>query len=172
ILPTGIVAGDLLIIFAELGNTVSAGPLGWTQLFMLNPGIILTGYYKVAVGGDANPVITTGTVTRSSHISYRITGARGSVEAATNAVSLDPPNLAPSWGLEKTLWLVVGGDNSAAATPAPTNYTNLLQMADSFDHNHISSARRLLEVSSENPDAFGGGQEFPVSATVAIQPAP
>jgi len=62
-LPSGFQANDLLLCFASArGNGTLGTPTGWTQLFQVahsSSGINkIALFYKIAVGGDANPTVT------------------------------------------------------------------------------------------------------------------
>src|SRR4051812_48736907 len=65
-LPSGIVAGDtLLLIVNTLSSTISGDPSGWVKRFEQARGTSLTSrialYTRVATGSDTSAVITMGT---------------------------------------------------------------------------------------------------------------
>jgi hypothetical protein len=182
-MPAGVASGDLLVAGAGLDavSTVT-WPTGWTELFTeLGPSNQIYGscHYRVADGTEgsemtlaSNPVATMGAIV------YRITGHNSAIEAGTategTSVNPDPPNLAPTWGAQDTLWFVfISADGSRAVSAAPASYGNL-HIADvaggpGCTHNAM---RRELAAASDNPSiATIEGSEQWVANTIAIQPA-
>lgn len=171
-MPAGITAGDLLlaIIFADAALSTTP-PSGWSKISSID-GL----YYKVAAGSDTCTATTT-EGSPSVHVSYRITGYSGDPEAARNALSSgtgDPPSLNPSaWDAEDTLWIAgAGAFTSGVPSAAPTNYGNLVSRFDGVEL-AIGTARRELNVASENPGTFTwpGGADVRGAFTIAIRPA-
>ena len=177
-LPAALAAGDLLIIDLVLssGPTVTT-PSGWTELFkVISSGqITIASYWKNSDGGEGGSVaVTVGRSVEGGHTSYRISGWQGTPEAATNASDADPPNLTPSWGSAENLWIALCGWHTETTdiTAPPSNYSNLLTANSSGDRSNIGTAERILAASSENPGTFtGAANEYPRSATIAVQPA-
>lgn len=176
-LPASIAADDLLIILVAGGNAGAVTtPTGWTSLFEFLGTDTQRCYaaYKVASGTEGASVAVAHAGTGGGgHNSYRITGYQGTPESATDATAVDPPNLAPTWGSAKTMWLAVAFDRlTVGAMTAPTNYTNILSAEDGSNQNEAASARRELEAASENPGVFGnGGTSGLGAATIAVRPA-
>jgi len=191
-LPTGISAGDLLIVFISMANElyVSAQfPVGFTKLFDVIQGQgadngLVAGYRQADGGEGPTITVTTTGSTRSAHTSYRISGAEDpgtqepefSTTIGTNS-SADSPSLTPTGGAADFLWFSVGGSSHAGTyTSAPTNYINLIQAANpnnAAGHTIGGSAQRDLNVASEDPVAFVHDQSASsewVAATVAIHP--
>lgn len=156
-LPSGVVAGDLLIILVRFGAVTFTTPTGWTALInAVIPGgsnIRVGALYRVADGSEGSALVITDSGSRvQSSIAYRIDPRQGTPEAATasaaSGASIDPPNLAPSWGSDMTLWLAVGWTaifNAVSSTP--TNYGNAIQQG-------FRSSERALQAASENPGAY------------------
>lgn len=196
-LPAGIAAGDLLVIGiaaarrnasnVRVDGTFTA-PGGWTELFQeTNPSnnddVRLGIYYRIASGAEGGTVsVPTANNTRTASVSLRITGAEGSASsahaAANSQTSSNAPNLAPSWGAAKTLWLFFdafsphGTPSSGSAGPAgfgttvasATTLTNASGCA-------IRAAWKQDEVAALDPGSFALGVSADwVAATVAVRP--
>ena len=188
-LPAGIVSGELLIvIFGIALDRVITFPAGWTQLIERTSiaQVKQTIYFRVADGTEgASITVTVSTVpslVRSSHNSYRISGAEDPGTQAPQANGADsgaalqnnpnPPNLIPDGGAKNYLWLATqnNGDNTSI-NAFPANYTNGLNARAS--NNSTASARRALNASSEDPGTYTlASSEQWVAFTVAIHPAP
>ncbi len=179
-LPSGIQAGDLLIIvFVSGSGTISAS--GWSTLFNepdSSSSIRLVVFYKTAAGSD------TATISNSSgrvaaYTTYRISGHQGVPEAQTTtgtSTTPDPPSLSPSWGLAKTLWIAAAGRlSSGVASGYPDNYTGGMSEVGAqppIVFLGVSSAHRENEVASEDPGSFTFEFSAPwVAATIGIRPA-
>src|SRR4051812_5238546 len=79
-LPSGIVAGDLLVVvfaFSGTGNDFpSTPPTGWQQTASASSGCATMVFWRFATGDTKDTMtLTTGLGLRSAHLSYRITGA-------------------------------------------------------------------------------------------------
>lgn len=179
-LPTGVTAGDLLlVIFGVRSNpTVSVGSgTGWTKLGQQSQATAQTTaiFYKIATGSDALTLSTT-TSQRSTAGTYRITGASGVVEGAgAGATSTNPdtPNLTPAGGAKDYLWIstssIVIGTVSASAAPA--SYTNLTNYPSGAGTGiSLCIAERGLNATSENPGAFTAASTTWAGYTLAISP--
>jgi hypothetical protein len=185
-LPASLVAGNLLLMLLSLHQTSgrdSSAPSGWTELFdVTGPGNLreFSAYYRMSDGmeGASVNVAINGSVTLWATNVYQMSGASGNIEAATDSAANsapDSPNLAPTWGSKKTLWISAcsARDNAGATiTAAPANYTNLLASPDATE-DLTASARRELEAASENPGAFSQTGVFNdwAAATIAIEPS-
>jgi len=197
--PTGIVSGDLLVVFFALDmynclwtdsvcSSISwpTGAGAWTQLFYGHEGndTVLSAAFRIADGTEGTTITVTSVHSDfSAHVSYRITGHHSTTvpegasfagQAKTNAP--DPPNLDPvSWGAEDTLWLVgIGVDKSSSWVSDPTNYTDPLMVVNTSSSGvWIRTMQRQLNAAAENPGTFsisGSGDEW-VSGTIAVRPA-
>lgn len=174
-LPSGIVAGDLLIvIYGSDNNTTVTTPAGWTAPTDVTGDPNFYIMYRVADGSEGSTVsLTRSTGQPSGAVSYRITGYTGvpEVATATNGSSANPDsgNLAPSWGTKDTLWLSCFAVNSASGssiTSPPANYSNTL----TNDNFRVGSAQRANRASSEDPGSFTlAGSETWRAQTVGIQ---
>ena len=169
-LPAGIVSGDLLLIGISSVSTWTT-PSGWTLLYSINNTHRHNVWYRQADGGEgASVTVTGGSSVLASHFSYRISGAQASPEAAT-ASTWDPPNLAPSWGSKKTLWLATAGQRGGSVTGTPTNYTNQVTSYQAVDDIRLVAMHRELDAASEDPSAYTlSVAASEVAATIAIQP--
>lgn len=171
-MPSGIQAGDLLLLFADHKSQSTFTASGWTVLFFV--GNTLNGvecWWKKAVGSDTLTVTITVNNTNSNYNCYRITGAADpdtqAPEAATSSSS-NPPNLSPTGGSKEYLWVTALGSSNGGNGSPPTNYGN--ELSSRGGGLGMESARRTLTAASENPGAWGTPGNDPRSATVAIHP--
>lgn len=184
-LPSGIQAGDLLLVFwvdADVASTV-ATPSGWTELFNMVGTADQRRYamYRVADGSEgATVTVTTSNAERSAHTAYRIAAGSyqgepvaGTVNSNTST-SPDPNSLTSGFGSVPTLWIASSHSaGTSAATTPPTNYS-----VDAFGysgntgtgHARMTTASRKLTAASENPGTFALGASVVWGAnTVALQ---
>lgn len=187
-MPSGITAGDLLIIFFTdslgTGSTNSFSG-GFSTLPKGDNGTIVGSQiaYKTAAGGDTCTVTTTGT-TKSAHQSYRISGWHGTTipeqgtwATGASGTSADPPSLNPTnWDVEDTLWLETASNgNSPNYTAGSTNYTDFIHSeatgGGGATQCNLGTARRNLAAASDDPDAFAGATVDWVANLLAIRPA-
>jgi hypothetical protein len=191
-MPATVSSGDLLLlIFGARTNPAITTPSGYDlissgQAAGPAAGCFSGVYARIADGteGGGSLSVSISLSRQAAAQVYRITGAYATtagVEAAFANVSPssnpNPPNLAPSFGGEDILWLAVAcaADDDEVATAAPTNYTDLTQIASGGGANlgvSVISARRQLNAASEDPGTFtlneGGNNGC---FTVAIRPA-
>lgn len=180
-MPSGIVAGDLLvIIFGTRANTTTSLS-GWTELADANYVHI---YTKVAVGGDT-ATISSGS-SRSAHVVYRISGDNGADSANVSATvgaqagastTPDPPSHTPAWSADDTLWIALTVfDNDGDTTTVdgiPASYTDEVSKDDNNGavSTHIGTARRENATGTEDPGTFTiANSKVSTSATLAIRP--
>jgi hypothetical protein len=180
-LPTGITAGDLLVVTVQIATGIPqtiTWPSGWTQLYSQVNGVVVQGAaaYRVADGTEGSTV----TITLSSNsgvqsVALRITGhdsatAPQAGTATTGTTSTpNPPSLTPTGGAKDYLWIACCVSDAANVTAAPTNYSNLTVPGSGSD---IGTAERLLNAASEDPGTFtlASSNEW-VANTIAVHPA-
>lgn len=191
-LPTGIAAGNLLLVFFSNDGLATASVTtpasGWTELgtqLMLSDSARLTVFYRVADGAEGSTItITTSATEQSTHVSYRITGQHASTvpefasfTPGSSTSNPDPPSLNPSgWDVEDTLWIAVAAwDNNLDrdGTGYPTNYSSNQIWVDGGTGNApIMVATRNNAAASEDPGTFTiSGNEQWGAATIAVRPA-
>jgi hypothetical protein len=183
-LPAGIVAGEILLLFCNLGGGTASG---WTAAF--TPSFVFEGccLWKVADGSEGASVTLTHGFGGTGHggaVAYRISGGQ-SVEASAapasgTSTAPDPASLTPSWGTAKTLWFAAmaanrtGGGGTITVSAAPTGFTNLQQAIgiSSFPvGNRMAVAQKDERVSSQDPAAFTMSPSLNWAAyTVAVRP--
>lgn len=168
-LPSGITAGDLLLLFvaasAGAARTVTT-PSGWTEIYNeVGPGDLrrAIAYYKIAAGSEGSTLGMTG----SGNINWavtalRISGFSGVPEVSSSAsgtdTSPDPASLSPSWGSGDTLWIAACHQRVHGTDPTlPSGYGSLVTATSGSgtSHGRMSTATRNVTASSENPGAFG-----------------
>lgn len=172
-LPSGISAGNLVLIFACKNNTAEtiSDPSGFTLLLDKdnNDNFLIWG--KIATGSEGATVNTTlSSGQRMAAVSYLITGNRNGLSSSEIAISSavdastatpDPPNHTPSWGSAENLWIALsfasdGGYTYTQGSGNPTNYTlgELNSTVSTGNGCGVLTASRLLTASSEDPGAF------------------
>lgn len=189
-LPNSIASGDLLLVFFSVdGLPGIVWPVGWNVLLedsTTSPFETFAVAYKIANGSEGSSITinTTGpNPEQSSHQSFRITdhGHTASVPpelsyTVGSSNSPDSPNLTPSWGNAKNLWISALGREAGSSNPNlsyPANYINGFTIHAGLGNTGStqSTAVRELEASSENPGAFGLTlSDLWVVTTIAIKP--
>lgn len=184
-LPTGIQAGDLLVMAVGLlGNVTTSWPSGWNVIKVLQ---VSTNQLEIAwreadgtEGATIN--ITTGSTTRNGHVSYRISGAEdpstqppqastGVIQEADSA-NPDPDSLTPTGGSKDYLWIAAESNNGSSTTAAPTNYTLVSGGTGGGGGGaNCGTGHRQLTASSTDPGTFtlSGNQNW-TAVTVAVHP--
>lgn len=189
-LPSGIVSGNLLIVFFTCGppnngDVTITWPAGWnilSETFLAGSlGHKQSTYYRRADGSEGSTItITTSALRVSAHGSYRITGHHATrnpeagVAATGSSTSANPPSLNPSaWGTEDTLWAAFGSAESGAAqfSGFPSGYT-LNQLSVSGNNVQLGAAAKQSRVESEDPGTFTNPNAPWIAQTFAVPPAP
>lgn len=179
-MPSGIVAGDLLLLFITSdGASITFTVTGWTLLVTGTDAAQVTHaiYYKVAAGGDTISYNTSASES-TCYFCMRVANA-GTPEAATAAsgssTNADPPSITPS-ASKKWMFIATAGWDSTPLTLTgfPANYGTALSIP-AFGANTDSSMGlciRYLETgAAENPGTFTSGTEQWVTNTIAVPPA-
>ena len=186
-LPSDIVSGELLIVcFSKDGGFGTSWPEGWIEFFEGQVGgghNTLALAYREADGTEGSTItVTTSSSDRSTHVSYRISGAEDPDTQAPETHAFtggddanpDPANLTPTGGAKDYLWIAVEGhDRNHSLDAIPTDYTNALGIVGGGANScGINSGRRNLNASSENPGTFTiGGSDTWIAQTIAVHPA-
>lgn len=167
-LPSGIGAGEgLLLLFGcrEDGNTV---PAGWTELYDFNAGTAgqLCAWREADGTEGASITVTSSASRRNSWQVWRfsrgnfIAGVTPEVGTPASGTSSTPdsPSLTPSWGAQNTFW--IAAVTAKAEVPAttvsswPSNYNDNQTTIAQDNVECISAASRTLNASSEDPGSF------------------
>jgi hypothetical protein len=163
-MPTGIVAGDLLlIIMCNDSAQTPTNPGGWTLIAQgtLSGGTVtLSVWGKIAAGGDTF-TSTTGAASTSCLQAYRINTWFGSLAGVTlngiatgSSTTPDPPSLTAGW-TDRSLWLAIEGlAGSPGLTGTPANYTNPQDTNPGGGTCELRTARRQFFATTENPGTF------------------
>lgn len=194
-LPSGIAAGDLILILLDKGSTAATvnAHADYTELLDENSGNGLYIAYRWATGGEGNPTLTTSGNTRSARIVYRISGAMnpatqapqiGSTASGSSA-NPDPPSVSPTGGAKDYLWIAFFGgageelDDDTWANSPPTNFTPnppLQKACGTAGTNlggKIAAASYQSNASSLDPGTFNQDVSTGWRAqTIAVHPAP
>lgn len=196
-LPTGIVAGDLLLIFLGKGSVAATidALAGWTEL--LDENQARGGYvaYRWADGTEGATIdLTSSASTKSASVAYRISGAENPATQAPEVSSVgtgtsnapNPNSLSPAGGAKDYLWLtffILGGtgeeaDDDSWCNNAATNYGNLLQKTSGIAGTnigaYIASCERTNNAANEDAVWPAGSTDQSLAWrawTVAVYPA-
>lgn len=138
LIPTGNAAGKLLILIITHDGQLTAveNLTGFTYFGQYDIGAGAGGgdievWYKITDGTEAAGTFTTSVGEKTVTHSLLVHDSETSIlfqlaNNGQNGVSTaDPPNLAPSWGLKRTLWIVfIGGDiGDSSLWTVPSGYT-------------------------------------------------
>lgn len=190
-LPSGITAGDLLLLVLAKGSvaaTVNAHA-DWTEILDENAATGFYIAYRIATGSEgATTTLVTSANTRSATIAYRISGAdpatapQVGTTATGSSTTPDPPSLTPSGGPKDFLWIAAlsrGGeeaDDDTWATTAPTGFTNLLQKACGTAGTNlagiVATAQLQETAATKDPATFTIATGAWRAQTIAVHPAP
>jgi hypothetical protein len=161
-LPTGISAGNLLIVFIALNGTpiLNTNDSGWTffNSAQWTGQIKMMGLWKYADGTETDFSFEMLSDCKGAYVAYRITGgwapAYGS--GAGSGGYPDSPNATHPDGALANLFLSVGATlNDAVADAAPTNYGSLITaQGDTTGAASVSAGQRDLTSASDNPGSF------------------
>ncbi len=188
-MPLAINSGEKLLAFSEVRTSGTwTPPSGWNEDYSQLGGLStgeLTMFSKTADGTEDYTTQTwtasTGTTAVWQVIKVNSWHGTTAPEAATSSgdsVSVDPPNLSPSWGSENTLWIAVAGHtaiSAAAFTAEPSGYSNFQNNGASTGGSacSIATAVKTATASSEDPGTFtaGGSNRYWACFTVGVRPA-
>lgn len=181
------IVGDLLIITITKDGT---GAFTWpaspafTQCtgFPVTAGggtnsAIVDARYRISTGDETTCAITHASESTAWH-TVRIaadswSGVPESQSSNGNSTNPDPPSLSPSWGLERTLWIVVAGnDGDVAITAGPSGYflQNNVRVAASTGSGSAFAVKESA-VATEDPGTFTMSSEQWGAGTIAVRQA-
>ena len=174
-------AGDLLVAIcvtylAGTNPQFSGWTGGFTEVYDSGTGTTMgIGVAtKVSTGSETGTIAVTqagGTITgHAAMILLSIPGAlvtsnpEFGTQVANTTAAADPGAVTPSWGVEDTLWAVIGGAGETSTTgsftgitAAPTNYGNMVDSgisADVLGGCQAVIAFRVMSAASDDPGAF------------------
>jgi len=173
-MPSGIVAGDLLVIlFGTADSVTHTMPSGWTT----HVGVAFSGFtgvtlatYKIATGSEGSTAtITTSANARDAAVALRITGGRSGLVNNTdyatfgavlgNTSTPNPGSVTPAWGSANNLWLQALGmrSNSVSVSAYPTGYTLgqiVASTSGGVSNYRIAVSGKQLLAATEDADAY------------------
>lgn len=191
-LPTGITAGELLIvIFASDGAPTVTWPSGWDQAAnnliatTLSTDVTMAAKQRVADGTESSPITVTTSVSEwTAWVTMRVTGWHGTTaaEAGTatgSSATANPPSLNPAnWDVEDTLWIAcacndTGGTDNDDITAHPASYTSIgIALAGTQAGGVcLAASQRNNAVAAEDPGTYTAPTtEAWVAGTIGIRP--
>jgi hypothetical protein len=178
-LPSGIQAGDLLVMVIRAGSTTTlTRPGGWDEVATRSSTGVTYIWKRTANGSEGATVsVTLSTGTRMSAITYRVSGWVEGVEATFTGSNVNnPPSQTASWGSKRNLFIAVMTNrrSDSSVTAAPSGYGNLLTITQASDTGttrvRVSTAHLFVEGATSDPAAFStsGTINQPHSATIVI----
>ncbi len=190
-LPSGIVAGDLLVCVLTIdGTTGSSAPTfaGW-ESFAVAAGAPPhhEAFYRKATGTDPTEFLTASSQ-KATHRTWRFTSATVADPdvvgpqgggATGSGTAPDPPDFNPMWTSgNDTTWLATCGrdDDDSVSQSYPTNYTDGFYHESDTANGSVEAAyaeRDLSTGGAENPGVFdlGNTAEQWGALTLAIPPS-
>ena len=192
-LPGSLVAGNLIVIIFGKGSVVATinAVAGWTELVdenLANGLLILARESDGAEGATLG--LTSSASTKSSHISYQISGAEDpgtqlpqlSTVATGSSVNPNATTCTPTGGAKDYLWITLfamageAGDVDAFVTTTPTSYTNtLMKTCGTGGVNtgvEVATAIQQLNAASQDASAWTTTINFAWRAyTMAVHPS-
>ncbi|MGV1029607.1 MAG: hypothetical protein ACOYBU_13985 [Dermatophilaceae bacterium] len=181
-MPTGIVAGDLIVALWHRTGGTGAGTIdpAFTEIVSgagTNQGGRMA--YKVATGAESGALLDIALLTGSNANGASITVVlrdwsgtpAGAWDAGTGSTTIDPPALTSGLGNVDTTWLIYAGSGNQASVPVtlPAGYGG--QVSDGRSGAAAAMATRNLKAASEDPGActWAGGLSINgVTATLAV----
>ena len=191
-LPTGITAGELLVVLMAIGSTAATVNVlaGWSEVLDASQANDLKVLVRQADGSEgATVTFTTSAATRDASISYRISGALPlairapeiSAVATGSSTTPNPGTVTPTGGTKDYLWLAAftrdgeALDDDAWCSAAPAGYTNLLRKACGTAGTNlgglIASAQLGSAVSTQDPGTFTASTGAWRAYTIAVHSA-
>ena len=184
-LPSGINAGDLLLVFftcdgdsvAISVNTSSSGTK-WTKLDEYSNLANTAACFSKIAESSNTLVLTTNSSESSTYIAYRISGTGLSNPVVQynegGVANADPPSVTPVFGNKEYLWIVYAGfEGTVIPSSAPSGFSGLIteqgssaeqpSSASAYDENQTGSAY--------DPGTFTSASAYWVTFTVCIAPA-
>lgn len=179
-LPSGIVAGQLLLVYIRTFQGSYSAPSGYTTVVQEG---LFSVFKRITDGSEGSTVTVSADVNgRSAHISALLSGFDasdgGQVEglSAGNTNTYDPPSITPSWGEGPALYMPTASAraffNSTNITAAPSGYPEFVSIrsgSGSDGEVSIGMAWREVDAASENPGAFSGQGSAPRAINVAVK---
>jgi len=177
-MPSGVTAGDLLLVYIASVSFTATAPAGWTQL--TTAGANGSIWWKLADGTEgASQTFGFSPPRAFSAATLRITGwdqtstpafANTAISSTTN---YDPPSVTASWGSANNLFLASALASSAGRTVStpPTNYAPVI--TSNANSGTAIVYERNLAAASDNPSTFTlSASGTGLADTIAVKPAP
>lgn len=181
-MPSGVAAGDMLVVSVLCSNDRTVTASGWTQFASYyDPDGTLKKmilFYRIATGSEGATVTFTSNVSTSLNaLAFRITGAHASTppEAAQGLIfgvsTYDPPGLTPSWGSAATAWLVVASNSYGSTTVSQHALDAGTQHAGGSNQNFIQSGRVSTAASIDPSPIIMSANEYGITFTIGVRGA-
>lgn len=183
-LPTGVQAGDLLILLVNGPADSDYGwthPSGWSNQWNASNGNMQgAAWTRVADGSEGSTVtLDLSTAMRLSAVTLRISGADGTVTHNSGVYGTgyqpNPGSVTAPWGADDNLFIAVAHAAAGDTPTYPTGYTGYTGYTGAPNqwHARTLAAWRQDTVATEDPGAFSiddAGDYAWIAFTLAIQP--
>ena len=173
-------SGNVGLVFVTVDGNTGIALSGYTQVALLNNGIHCTAaVFKRELTGSDDGTFTISPSKRGSWIFVEYEGSPdlANIEATTGTGAgsdADCPSHTPSGGSDDYLYIAFAGiDRSAAASVAPSGYSNLLSENPGSGASATTNIaeKSTTASSSDNPGPFDSNAEDYVVMTVSVPPA-
>lgn len=166
-IPSGVQAGDLLLVFWERSGQAGTGTLDskWTDVWNES----VTGTfgcrvaYAIATGSESGDLDFT-TITTDKSFSFCMLirnwdSTQGVATSSTNSsgtANSNPPIVSPSWGSDDNLYITVSFSNPSGTTTTarPTGFTNIFTAPASIGNINASIDYLNETSSSKDPTTY------------------
>ena len=185
-LPSGIAAGDLLLLFLVVGTSSAVTftpPSGFSAV--AGAGTSSTtcnadAFYKIADGTESGTVISVLSAPTNISVAsaYRVQGADPAyapegVATTGTGTAPNPPSLTPSWGSAETLWFATFGKRTgilSSLSAYPADYTSNQTTRDESTV-MIGVATDEVATGTENPGSYTLTSSADwMASTIAVRP--
>lgn len=188
-LPADIAAGETILAGITVdGIGGGSWPAGWTEFFSKNSSgasanCEVHAAWRKATGGETTVDFTSVDSEKSSHISYRISGAadptvtppEASAGVASNTANPDPDSISPAGGSKTYLFIAAHGHDQQSTTvdAIPAGYSGgLTSYTGTAGGTGMGTAQKAATAASEDPGTFTlSGAKNGVHFTIAVHPA-
>jgi hypothetical protein len=174
--PSGTVAGDLLVAVGWISSDTLSAPAGWTPGCDVDNGVMhLYVWAKTAGSGEPPPVFTATTGSYGRVSLYRLTGADAATPVdvtASDTATLDAPSVTTT-GNDRTILHLFGSSSGFGTPPVVPAGDTQIESADDY---YLVAAASHSEQSVAGPTGIASfddsaGTTDQVTATVAIASA-
>ena len=160
-LPSGIQAGEFLLIAVAVDGNTTPSITGWQSISNNNGNAVTLALFgRIADGTEGTSVtMTTPSSEATAHRSWRFpegTSTDGPANSTGTNTNPNPPSLTPVDGAQDYVWLAISAADRRNHTGFPANYNNTIAVNGGSGGQAVGlgAAERELNTSSEDPGTF------------------